>query len=184
MRFDFGNVPTLESQMSVTAKMAAPVFLSLRASYFYRPISSLFVFSLTSILRSIIFIGYSGKPDGMIQLKHNNSGTVAVTMALLIIIALGILSIARHFWADSANEHFDRLISVYITEKEDLNEDDRDRLRTQLLEDGIFIKMNRWNKESFVKDRQLYNEMIITRDQRQMRKEDAEDSVIETMINL
>ena len=147
-------------------------------------ISSLFVFSLTSILRSIIFIGYSRKPDGMIQVKHNNSGTVAVTAALLIIIAVVVLSIVRHFWADSANEHFDRLISVYITEKEDLNEDDRDRLRTQLLEDGLFIKMHRWNKESFIKDRQLYNEMIITRDRRQMRKEEAEGSLIETMINL
>ena len=120
----------------------------------------------------------------MMQVKHNNSGTVAVTLALLIILALGLLSIARHFWADSANEHFDRLISVYIMEKEDLNEDDRDRLKAQLLEDGLFIKMHRWNKESFVKDRQLYDEMIITRDQRQMRKEDAEESVIETMINL
>ncbi len=120
----------------------------------------------------------------MIQVKHNNSGTVAVTVALLIIVALVVLSIARHFWADSANEHFDKLISVYIMEKEDLNQDDHDRLRTQLLEDGIFIKMNRWNKESFVKDRQLYNEMIIIRDQRQMRKEEAEGSLIETMINL
>ena len=147
-------------------------------------ISSLFVFSLTAVLQSIIFIGYSGKPDGMIQVKHNNSGTVAVTVALLIIIALVALSIARHFWADSANEHFDKLISVYIMEKEDLNQDDHDRLRSQLLEDGIFIKMNRWNKESFVKDRQLYNEMIIIRDQRQMRKEEAEGSLIETMINL
>lgn len=120
----------------------------------------------------------------MIQVKHNNSGTIAVALTLLIIITLVILSIVRHFWADSANEHFDRLISVYVTEKEDLNEDDRGRLRTQLLEDGLFIKMHRWNKESFVKDRQLYNEMIITRDQRQMRKEEAEGSVIETMINL
>ena len=75
-------------------------------------------------------------------------------------------------------------ISVYIIENENLNEDDRDRLRTQLLEDSIFLKMHRWKKESFVKDRQLYNEMIITRDQRQMRKEEAEGSVIETMINL
>jgi len=120
----------------------------------------------------------------MIQLKHNNSGTVAVTLALLIIITLGVLSIARHFWADSANEHFDKLISVYIMEKEDLNEDDRDRLKAQLLEDGLFFKMNKWNKESFIKDRKLYDEIIITRDQRQMRKEDAEESVIETMINL
>ncbi|MFC1794465.1 hypothetical protein ACFL3Q_12855 [Planctomycetota bacterium] len=85
---------------------------------------------------------------------------------------------------DSANDHFDELISVFIMEKEDLNEDDRDRLKTQLLENDVFIKMHRWNKESFVKDRQLYNEMIIIRDQRQMRKEEAESSVIETMINL
>ena len=123
-------------------------------------------------------------PDSMIQNKYNNSGTIAVSVALLIIIALVVLSIARHFWAGSANEYFDKLISVYITEKEDLNEDDRDKLKAQLLEDGIFIKMNRWNKESFIKDQQLYNEMIITRDQRQMRKEEAETSVVETMINL
>ena len=120
----------------------------------------------------------------MTQVRQNNSGTVAVTAALLIIIVLVVLSIARHFWAGSANEHFDGLISVYIMEKEDLNPDDRDRLKAQLLEDGLFIKMHRWNKESFIKDRQLYDEMIITRDQRQMRKEEAEDSVIETMINL
>ena len=120
----------------------------------------------------------------MTQVRNNNSGTVAVTLILLIIITLVILSIVRHFWADSANEHFDRLISVYIMEKEDLNEDDHDRLRTQLLEEGIFIKMHRWNKESFVKDQQLYNEMKTTRDQRQMRQEEAEGSVIETLINL
>ena len=120
----------------------------------------------------------------MTQVRNNNSGTVAVTLTLLIIITVIILSIVRHFWADSANEHFDKLISVYIMEKEDLNQDDRDRLKAQLLEDGLFIKMNRWNKESFIKDRKLYDEMIITRDRRQMRKEEAEGSVIETMINL
>ena len=120
----------------------------------------------------------------MMQVKHNNSGTVAVTLALLIILAFGVLSIARHFWADSANEHFDKLISVYIMEKDDLNQIDHDRLKAQLLEDGMFFKMHRWNKESFIKDRQLYDEMIITRDRRQMRKEEAEGSVIETMINL
>ena len=129
-------------------------------------------------------MGYSGKSDGMIQDKRNNSGTVAVTVALLIIIALVVLSITRYFWADSANEHFDGLISVYIMEKEDLNEEDHDRLKKQLLEEGLFMKMHRWNKESFIKDRRLYDEMIITRDQRQMKKEDAEGSVIETMINL
>lgn len=120
----------------------------------------------------------------MIQAKYRNSGTVAVTVVLLIIVVLIVLSIARHFWADSANEHFDRLISVYIMEKEELNPDDRDRLKAQLLEDGLFIKMHIWNKEDFIKDRQLYNEMIITRDQRQMRKEEEQGSVIDTLINL
>ena len=120
----------------------------------------------------------------MKRVKHNNSGTAAVTLTLLVIIAAVILSIVRHFWAGSANEYFDGLISVYIMETEDLNEDDHGRLRKLLLEDGLFIKMHRWNKESFIKDRQLYKEMIITRDQRQMREEEAEGSVIETMINL
>jgi hypothetical protein len=120
----------------------------------------------------------------MIQIEHNNSGTAAVTLILLVIIAAVILSIVRHFWAESANKYFDELISIYIMEKEDLNEDDRDRLKAQLLEDGLFIKMNRWNKESFIKDRQLYDEMIITRDRQQMKKEEGESSVIENMINL
>ena len=120
----------------------------------------------------------------MIQVKYKNSGTVAVALVLLIIIAFVVLSIIRHFWADSANEYFDGLISVYILEKEDLDPADRDRLKAQLLEDGLFIKMHRWNKESFIKDRDLYNDMIITRDKRQMRKEEERGSVIDTMINL
>lgn len=120
----------------------------------------------------------------MTRVRNNNSGTVAVSLILLIFITLVILSIVRHFWTDSANKHFDRLISVYIMEKEDINEDDRDKLRTRLLEDGLFIKMHRWNMESFVKDQELYNEMIVVRDRRQMRKEEAESTVIETMINL
>jgi hypothetical protein len=120
----------------------------------------------------------------MTQVRNNNSGTVVVTLILLIIITIIILSIARHFWTDSANKHFDRLISVYIMEKEDLNENDRDELKTRLLEDGFFFKMHRWDKESFIRDRELYDEMIVVRDRRQMRKEEAESTVIETMINL
>ena len=143
-----------------------------------------FDFSLTSILQSIIFIGYSGKPYSMIQVKHNNSGTIAVTVTLLIIIAIVVLSIARHFWADSTNKHFDGLISVYIAENEDISENDREKLRAQLLEDDLFIKMHRWDKGSFIRDRELYNEMIIVRDRRQMREDEAKSTVIETMINL
>jgi hypothetical protein len=107
-----------------------------------------------------------------------------VTLILLIIIAAVILSVARYFWVDSANKYFDGLISVYIMENKDLGENDRDRLKKQLLEDGLFIKMNRWDKESFIKDRKLYDEMIVTRDRRQMRKEENERSLSETIINM
>lgn len=120
----------------------------------------------------------------MIQAKYKNSGTVAVAVALLIIVALVVVSIARHFWADSANEHFNRLISIYIMEKEQFNPEDRDRLKARLLEDGLFIKMYKWKKEDFVKDRKLYNDMIITRDQWQMKKEEERGSVVDTLINL
>jgi len=108
----------------------------------------------------------------MTNVKHNNSGTVAVTLVLLLIVTAIILSIVRHFWVDSTNDYFNELISVYIMENENLKETDRDRLRSQLLEDGLFIKMH------------LYDEMIITRDKRQMRIEEQEGSVVETMINL
>lgn len=114
--------------------------------------------------------------------KGKNTGSAVVAVVLLIIVALVILSIARYFWVDSANEYFDKLISVYIVEKEDLAPDDRDGLKAQLLEDGLFIKMHRWDKLSFIEDRKLYNDMILTRDRRQMRKDNT--GVIETLINL
>ncbi len=114
--------------------------------------------------------------------KHR--GTVAVTAVLLIIIVLAVLSIVRYFWVDSANEHFDKLISVYIIEKEDFSPDDRDTLKARLLEEGLFIKMYKWNRGSFIKDRELYNDMIVTRDQREMRQRKSQGSIIDTMINL
>jgi hypothetical protein len=120
----------------------------------------------------------------MKHLKYKSSGTVAVGIALLIIVVLVVLSIVRYFWVDSANEYFEGLISVYIFEKEDFNADDREQLRIQLLEDGLFIKMHRWNKESFIKDRKLYDDMLLTRDRRQMRIDEERGSVIDTMINL
>ena len=116
--------------------------------------------------------------------KCRNSGTAAVAVVLLIIVVVVVLSVVRHFWAGSANEHFDNLISVYIAEKEDLTPDDRDRLKDQLLESGLFIKMYKWNRDAFIKDRTLYNDMIITRDKQQMRKDEQRGSVIDTVINL
>ena len=116
--------------------------------------------------------------------RYKNSGTVAVAVVLLIIVVIVVLSVVRHFWADSANEYFETLISVYITEKEDLTPDDRDRLKAQLLENGLFVKMYKWNRDGFIKDRTLYNDMIITRDKRQMRKDEERGSVIDAVIKL
>ena len=118
------------------------------------------------------------------QARYKNSGTITAAVVLLIIVALVVVSIARYFWVDSATEHFNRLISIYIMEKEDLAPEDRDRLKAQMLEDGLFIKMYKWKKESFVKDKKLYNDMIITRDQWEMKKEEERGSVIDTLINL
>jgi hypothetical protein len=120
----------------------------------------------------------------MAQIRRRNRGTVAVAIVLLIIVVLGALSIARHFWISSTNDYFDKLISIYIMEKEEFNPDDRDKLMSQLLEDDLFIKMHRWNRDSFIKDRKLYKDMIITRDKREMRIRDQQGSVVETLINL
>jgi len=51
--------------------------------------------------------------------KHKNSGTVGAAIVLLIIVALIVLSIVRYFWVDTANEHYDTLISAYIREVKD-----------------------------------------------------------------
>ncbi len=116
--------------------------------------------------------------------RPGKPGTVLVALVLLAIVALLILSIARYFWLDSLNEHYDSLIAAYIAEKPPLASDDLPRLKTQLLEDGIFIKMHRWNRDSFIKDIALYREMVTARDQAQMRREKGNKSTMEIMINL
>ena len=116
--------------------------------------------------------------------EHRNTATVLVAVILLIVVATVIVSIARYFWLDSANEQFDRLISAYIDEKQDLTPDDHDELKARLLEHSIFIKMHRWQKDSFIKDKKLHKEMIVTRDQALMRKEKENKSTMEIMINL
>ena len=116
--------------------------------------------------------------------EHRNTGTVLVAVILLFVVAAVISSIARYFWLDSANDHFNSLISVYIAEKQEFTPDDHNELKAQLLEDGIFIKMHRWQKNSFIKDTKLYKDMILARDRRQMRKDEASTSTMEIMINL
>lgn len=116
--------------------------------------------------------------------KYKNSGTVGAGVVLLIILALIVLSIVRYFWVDVANDHYDTLISAYIREVKDYEAEDQGRLKKQLLEDSIFIKMHRWGRESFVKDKKLYNEMVKAYERQQRRREEREGGLIDSVINL
>jgi len=116
--------------------------------------------------------------------KHRNSGTVGAGVVLLIIFALIVLSIVRYFWVDAANEHYDNLVSAYIGEMKDYEAEDKDRLKKQLLEGGIFIKMHRWDRESFVKNKELYNEMIKAYEIQQRKREERQGGLIDAVINL
>lgn len=120
----------------------------------------------------------------MIGNKYKNSGTVGGAIVLLLIIGLIVLAIVRYFWVDTANDYYDKLISAYIEETQEYDIGDREQLKKRLLEDGIYMKMHRWSRESFVKDKQLYNEMIGKYNELQRKREEAQTSTIETVINL
>lgn len=120
----------------------------------------------------------------MIRYRYKNSGTVLVSIVLLIIFVLIVLSIVRYFWADSANDYYDTLILAYIQETEDYEAEDQDTLKKQLLEDGIFIKMHRWDKQSFVKDKELHNKMLRAYAEQVRKREEASGGVIDALINL
>ncbi len=116
--------------------------------------------------------------------RYKDAGTVAVGIVLLVIVALIVLSIVRYFWVDSANEHYDTLIRAYIHKNPDRQAEDADGLKRQLLEDGIFLKMHRWDRESFVKDKRLYQEMVRAYEELLRKQEEAAGGVIDTLINL
>jgi hypothetical protein len=116
--------------------------------------------------------------------RFRNSGTMAVAIVLLLIAGLIILSVVRYYWVDSANDYYDTLIAAYIHETEGYEPEDRDRLKQQLLQGGMFIKMHRWDKESFVKDNQLYQDMVRAYEELLRKQEEERGSVMETLINL
>ncbi len=115
--------------------------------------------------------------------KYEKSGTVGGGIVLLIIVGLVVLTIARAFWLNAVNDYYDTLTSVYISQTKDYETEDQDKLKEQLLEDGIFIKMHKWDKEDFIKDKEFYQEMIKTYDRWQRNKE-KKGSVMEDLINL
>ncbi len=115
--------------------------------------------------------------------KYEKSGTVGGGIVLLIIVGLVVLTIVRAFWLNAANDYYDTLTSVYISQTKDYETEDQDKLKEQLLEDGIFIKMHKWDKEDFIKDKEFYKEMIKTYEKWQ-RNKGKEGSVMEDLINL
>jgi len=112
------------------------------------------------------------------------SGSVISRFVPLLVIALVILGVARHFWVKAASKHFNDLIAVYISEKDEYTPENQQALYDKLLESGLFTKVNRWDRVSFIKDQDLYHDMIATRDQKQRKQEKGEHSVIDTVINL
>jgi len=115
--------------------------------------------------------------------KYEKSGTAAGGIVVLIVVGLVVLTIVRAVWLNVANNYYDTLISVYISQTKGYEADDQDKLKKELLEDDIFIKMHKWNKEDFIKDKEFYQEMIKTYEQWQRDKEE-EGSVMEDLINL
>jgi hypothetical protein len=115
--------------------------------------------------------------------KYQKSGTVAGVIVVLIVVVLVVLAIVRVFWLTAANDYYDTLTSVYISQSEDYEDDDQDKLKKQLLEDGIYIKMYKWDKRDFIKDKDLYEKMIKTYE-RWQRNKGEEGSVMEDLINL
>jgi len=115
--------------------------------------------------------------------KYEKSGTVAGGIVVLIIVGLAVLTIVRVFWLNAANDYYDTLISVYISQTADYEAGDQDKLKKKLLEDGIFMKMHKWDKEDFIKDKEFYKELIKTYEKWQ-RNRGREGSVMEDLINL
>lgn len=115
---------------------------------------------------------------------HKYSGTAGGVVVIFIIFAFIVVSIMRGFWLAKVNDHFDRIISAYIAETSEYEADDYAGLKEKLLEGGIFIKMHRWDEESFVKDKQLYEEMVREYKEHERKKREAQDGFIDSVIDL
>jgi hypothetical protein len=116
--------------------------------------------------------------------RHRSSGTVGGIVIVLLTLGLIVLCFVRFFWVYKANRQYDALINAYIQETTELEMNDAERLKAQLLESGMFIKMHRWDKTSFVKNKELYDKMVQAYQERRRKIQDAVDSTIDSLINL
>jgi len=105
-------------------------------------------------------------------------------IVIFVIFALIGLVVVRSLWFGTAERHYDNVISAYIAETEEYEDEDKSELRKRLLEGGIFIKIFRWDKKSFVKDTELYSEMLKAYDEQQRNKKGAISELAEDLINL
>jgi hypothetical protein len=103
---------------------------------------------------------------------------------IFLIFALIVLVIVRSIWFAKADGHYEKVISAYIAETEDYEDEDKDELRKRLLEGRMSIKIFRWDKKSFVKDKQLYDEMIKAYKEQQLKKEAEVSGFVEDLVNL
>ena len=113
---------------------------------------------------------------------HGSSGKVYILP--LMIIAAVVLVVVRFIWLILVNDHFDTLIDDYISVTKAYDTTNADDLKAKLLGDNIFMKMQVWNKEDLVDDKQLYDEMLLTRKKKQRQKEDGQGSLSTDLINL
>lgn len=120
----------------------------------------------------------------MVRDRPRDSGTVGGTTVVLVVFGLIVLCFVRYFWADKVQSEYATLIKAYVRETPEYEERDIDKLREQLLEGGMFVKMHRWDKKSFIKDQELYDKMVQAYKARRQRIQDQTDSTIDSLINL
>ncbi|MBW8002042.1 MAG: hypothetical protein FVQ80_08460 [Planctomycetes bacterium] len=117
-------------------------------------------------------------------MKRKNNGSVGGSIITLLVLGLIVLFIARGIWVKSTNHHFDVLISAYISETDGVEEDTRGDLKEKLAESGIFLQVTNWDKESFIKDEKLYENVKKALEAKEQRIRDEHNDAISDVINL
>lgn len=117
-------------------------------------------------------------------MQRKNKGSAGGTIITLLVLGLIVLFIARGIWVKSTSHHFNVLISAYISETDGVEEDARVDLKEKLVESGIFLQMTSWDKESFIKDVKLYEDVKKALEAKEQRIRDEHNDAVSDVINL
>lgn len=117
-------------------------------------------------------------------MKRKNKGSAGGTIITLLVLGLIVLFIARVIWVKSTNHHFNVLISAYISETDGVEEDAREDLKEKLSESSIFMQMTSWDKESFIKDEKLYEDVKKALKTKERRIESEHSDAVSDVLNL